>query len=213
MAPLPQRDWCFEATGVTSNIWTWDDYHVKKQLAKPRWKLHVLTPVCMHVFLEIIIYNICMHMIRSERKKLEWNEGITGHTVAQRALYSCMIYCSNLLLSARVYPPAFGQRLLRIWESSDLGDVPLRSLRNISVYIYLTHAWLIFLKLFAGGGQRPFKDKVTVRFSRKWNWETRGLTLICTVFFCTSGQVQVLVFQTPGRSVWTNLLLNFVMLW
>lgn len=79
-----------------------------------------------------------MHMIRSERKKLEWNEGITGHTVAQRALYSCMIYCSNLLLSARVYPPAFGQRLLRIWESSDLGDVPLRSLRNISAYIFNT---------------------------------------------------------------------------
>lgn len=88
------------------------------------------------IFRNNIIYNICMHMIRSERKKLEWNEGITGHTVAQRALYSCMmIYCSNLLLSARVYPPAFGQRLLRIWESSDLGDVPLRSLRNISVYI------------------------------------------------------------------------------
>ena len=118
--------------------------------------------------LTVSISHAC-NMIRSKRKEMEWNKGFTGNTVAHHAYISSYNF-DQLFIDvcwSRVYPPAFGQRLLRIWESSDLGDVPLQSLRNVSTcHVNCLSA---HYGKNAGEGQFPFKDKVIARFSKKWN--------------------------------------------
>ena len=70
--------------------------------------------------------------------------------------------CMHMKSCLRVYPPAFGRRLLQTWVDSDLGDVPLRSLRPRillnALYIYICHA--MHVNTHAGscthaGGSQP----------------------------------------------------------
>lgn len=59
------------------------------------------------------------------------------------------ITCSEM---CRVYPPAFGQRLARIWTESNLGEEPLQSLRCAYIACYLHN---FYRACMCAGGHLP----------------------------------------------------------
>lgn len=133
--------------------------------------------------------------IRSKEKDVEWYKSIKRNTAGTSTCIHVVHMHALQLHAFRTYPPAFGRRLVGVWQ--DAHPEPSQPLRTMvcthACFQFAQHAWI-------GGSHACLLLQTTLTGSslRNSHSTTHGTMRTCILFLTTCGQAVPQRFLTVG---------------